>query len=81
MTTAVQWLRKKLEEIPSYSGFYTNNYDWVDSIMNEAKAREKDMMLAIIESYHNNMFYLPLKDGEAERILELMTTGQIKPKL
>jgi hypothetical protein len=44
MKTAVQWLRKELEEIPNYSAFYTNNYDWVDSIMNEASAIEKEQI-------------------------------------
>jgi hypothetical protein len=44
MKTAVEWLRKELEEIPNYSAFYTNNYDWVDSIMNEALAMEKEQM-------------------------------------
>jgi len=50
-------------------------------ILEKAKKMEKDMMLAIIESYHNNMFYLPLKNGESERILELILTGEIKSKL
>ena len=39
--TAVEWLRKELETIPNYSAFYTNNYYWIDSIMNEAKKMEK----------------------------------------
>jgi hypothetical protein len=39
--TAVEWLRKELETIPSYSAFYGNNYQWIDSIMNEAKEMEK----------------------------------------
>jgi len=46
--TAVEWLRKELETIPSYSAFYGNNYQWIDSIMNEAKEMEKEQ---IIESY------------------------------
>ena len=77
MTTAVQWLEDNLLSEPWAEEHFEHNYECWD----KAKAMEKDMMLAIIESYHNNMFYLPLKDGEAERILELMTTGQIKPKL
>ena len=40
--TAVEWLRKELETIPNYSAFYTNNYQWVDSIINEAKEMEKE---------------------------------------
>ena len=37
----IQWLRKELETIPNYSAFYGNNYQWIDSIMNEAKEMEK----------------------------------------
>jgi len=39
--TAVEWLRKELDTIASYSAFYGNNYQWIDSIMNEAKEMEK----------------------------------------
>ena len=39
--TAVEWLRKELETIPNYSVFYTRNYQWIDSIMNEAKEMEE----------------------------------------
>ena len=51
--TAVEWLRKELETIPNYSAFYTNNYTWIDSIMNEAKEMEKQQ---IIESYCQGCF-------------------------
>jgi hypothetical protein len=43
--TAVEWLRKELETIPNYSAFYTNNYTWIDSIMNEAKEMEKQQII------------------------------------
>lgn len=42
--TTVEWLRKELETIPNYSAFYTNNYQWIDSIMNEAKGMEKQQI-------------------------------------
>jgi len=42
--TAVEWLRKELETIPSYSAFYGNNYQWIDSIMNEAKEMGKQQI-------------------------------------
>ena len=42
--TAVEWLRKELETIPNYSTFYTNNYQWIDSIMNEAQKIEKEQL-------------------------------------
>ena len=49
--TAVKWLRKELETIPNYSVFYTNNYQWIDSIMNEAKEMEKEQMI----NYHKHL--------------------------
>ena len=38
--TTIEWLRKELETIPNYSAFYTRNYTWIDSIMNEAQEME-----------------------------------------
>ena len=43
--SSVEWLRKELETIPNYSAFYTNNYQWIDSIMNEAKEMEKEQII------------------------------------
>jgi hypothetical protein len=40
--TAVEWLRKELEKVPNYSAFYTNNYQWIDSIMNQALKYEDE---------------------------------------
>lgn len=40
--TAVEWLRKELETIPNYSAFYTNNYQWIDLIMNQALKYEDE---------------------------------------
>jgi hypothetical protein len=82
MKTPVEWLRKEFEEIPNYSAFYTNNYQWVDSIINEAKEKETELLLHVIKCYHNNLFFVPLNEnGEAEAILELILSGQIKSKL
>ena len=53
--TATEWLRKELETIPNYSAFYTNNYQWIDSIMNEAQEMEKQQ----IEEAHIEGFYSP----------------------
>ena len=48
--TAVEWLRKELETIPSYSAFYGNNYQWIDSIMNEAKEMEKEQIINAVNN-------------------------------
>jgi hypothetical protein len=74
--TAVEWL---VEQI-------FNDVDLKDSILKlaiqQAKAMEREQMIYIIKTYHNNLFYLPLSEnGEADRILDLILTKQIKPKL
>ena len=55
--TAVEWLRKELETIPNYSAFYTNNYQWIDSIINEAKEMEKQQIInAFNDGYRSGHF-------------------------
>ena len=58
--TAVEWLRKELETIPNYSAFYTNNYNWIDSIMNKANEIEMQQMIDAYESLehrHGKNYY------------------------
>jgi hypothetical protein len=73
MSTAVAFLYKHLNGEQLTTNEKMNVYA-------SALIMEKEDMINIIESYHNNLFYVPLKDGEAERILELILTGQIKSK-
>ncbi|CAB4154269.1 hypothetical protein UFOVP633_48 [uncultured Caudovirales phage] len=58
--SSIEWLRKELETIPNYSAFYTNNYQWIDSIMNEAKAMEKEQ---IFDAWENG--YREFYDGSS----------------
>lgn len=65
--TAVEWLRKELQTIPDYSVFYTRNYQWIDSIMNEAKEMEKEQIIdAHIEGFYSRPF-VKSRRGEAEQ--------------
>jgi len=73
MSTAVEFFYKHLNSEQLTANEKMNVYG-------SALIMEKEDMINIIESYHNNLFYVPLKDGEAERILELILTGQIKSK-
>ena len=70
--TAVEWLSDHLVN--------EMNFDYWKAV-EQAKEMEKEQMINIIKTYHNNLFYLPLRDGEAERILELILTEQITSKL
>ncbi len=49
---------------------------------NKAEKMETELLLHVIKCYHNNLFFVPLNEnGEAEAILELILSGQIKSKL
>ena len=72
--TAVEWLLSMLD--------YNQQMLGTKEIIEKAKEMEREQMIYIIKTYHNNLFYLPLSEnGEADRILDLILTKQIKPKL
>jgi hypothetical protein len=86
--TAVEWLRKqiilnsKLKETKTGKISFTIGLSMLDEVIEQAKEMEREQMIYIIKTYHNNLFYLPLSEnGEADRILDLILTKQIKPKL
>ena len=60
--TAVEWLMNYLDQ---------NRY-WIGNDLLEAaeqaKQMEKEQSISILTKYHNSLFYLPFKDGEAEAI-------------
>ncbi len=59
--TAVECLIKELEEIPNYSSFYTNNYNWVDSIIKQAKEMEREQ---ISQAYvYGSAYGIDLENG------------------
>jgi|LakMenE09Jun09ns_1017247.scaffolds.fasta_scaffold06106_3 hypothetical protein len=83
--TAVEWLFEQLcSEKLSWNKDSNGTifFDKITSdILQEAKEMEREQMIYIIKTYHNNLFYLPLSEnGEADRILDLILTKQIKPK-
>jgi hypothetical protein len=39
--TAIDWFFRELENVNGYSAFYTNNYQHLDALYNEAKQMEK----------------------------------------
>lgn len=54
----------------------------LSTLLIEAKKIENELLLHVIKCYHNNLFFVPLNEnGEAEAILELILSGQIKSKL
>jgi len=61
--TAVEWLYKILHK---------QNYIYEDMSehLEQAKEMEEQNTIEILERYHNSLFYIPLKDGEAKEILK-----------
>jgi hypothetical protein len=83
--TAVEWYSEKsmLLEIQRANGniSITQMLNELSNILDQSKEMEREQMIYIIKTYHNNLFYLPLSEnGEADRILDLILTKQIKPK-
>jgi hypothetical protein len=68
--TAVEWL---LEELL--------NRDWYqlpksikNEIIEQAKELEKRQRIDLLTKYHDRMFYIPFKEGEAESIYNFLNT-------
>lgn len=61
--TAVEWL---------YEILHKQNYIYEDmsDYLKQAKEMEEQNTIEILERYHNSLFYIPLKDGEAKEILK-----------
>jgi len=72
--TPVEWFFRELENVNGYSSFYTNNYQHVDALYNEAKYMEIGQNLDLLTKYHDNLFYIPFKEGEAEAIYNHLNT-------
>jgi hypothetical protein len=59
--TAVEWLEQSLilsENAPAYD-------QWA---FDKAKKKEKEQMIELLTKYHNRLFFIPMNEGEAERI-------------
>ena len=41
-----------------------------ESFANEIEEIADDYAIEILETYHNSIFHIPLKDGEAKKIVE-----------
>ena len=61
--TAVEWLEVKLDNIGL-------NADIIGDYIQQAKEMEEQNTIEILERYHNSLFIIPLKEGEAKEILK-----------
>jgi hypothetical protein len=59
--TAVEWLEQSL--------ILSENAPAIDQwAFDKAKKKEKEQMIELLTKYHNRLFFIPMKEGEAERI-------------
>jgi hypothetical protein len=65
--TAVEWFREKVFFKGSYTG------EELRQLFNEALAMEKQQSIELLTKYHDGLFYVPFKDGEAEAIYNHLT--------
>ena len=66
--TAVEWLIEKLE-----LDMYQDLDDNTIKIIDQAKEMEKQQSIELLTKYHDGLFYVPFKDGEAEAIYNHLT--------
>lgn len=70
--TAVEWLLDNLDFTPySESDFEYNEECW-----NKAIAMERDQIIDLLTKYHDRLFFIPLKDGEADSIYNHLKNEQ-----
>jgi hypothetical protein len=62
--TAVEWLEEKLIE----TGLPFKKGEAIE--IEQAKEMEEQNTIEILVSYHNSLFNIPLKEGEAKKIVE-----------
>ena len=82
MKTPLEWF---LTEFQKQVWFEPNSEldIWIKDLIPKSQRKKKpNFLLHVIKCYHNNLFLCPLNEnGEAEAILELILSGQIKSKL
>jgi hypothetical protein len=55
--TAVEWFFRELENVNGYSAFYTNNYQHIDALYNEAKQMEKKQITKAYDCTNSMAMY------------------------
>lgn len=77
--TAVEWLIARFH----YEGFVgtfcseeliKSKREIMIEIINQAKEMEKQQKIDLLTKYHDRMFYIPFKEGEAEAIYNHLNT-------
>ena len=66
MKTALEWL---IEQLPK--GDFDHQKIVIAQAMEMEKKQIEEFAIEVLEFYHNNLFMIPLKDGEAKNILEI----------
>lgn len=65
--TAVEFLYERLERMIPRTALYGIDKE---SYFEQAKEMEEQNTIEILERYHNSLFNIPLKEGEAKEILK-----------
>ena len=58
-------LREKFKEFTKQESWEKENYNAI-----ECEKIAEDYAIEILERYHNSLFIIPLKEGEAKKIVE-----------
>jgi hypothetical protein len=64
--TPVEWLEKNIK-------LDMSSFELIECF-NKAKQIEIEQAVDLLTKYHDNLFYIPLKEGESERIYNHLNT-------
>ena len=69
MKTAVEWFNQQINKF----NIGTDARVFIAKLFEEAKEMHKQQSIELLTKYHDGLFYVPFKDGEAEAIYNHLT--------
>ena len=52
----------------------SDDWETIETILEKAKEKDKQQKINLLTKYHDRMFYIPFKEGEAESIYNFLNT-------
>jgi hypothetical protein len=50
----------------------SDDWETIETILEKAKEKDKQQKINLLTKYHDNLFYIPFKEGEAEAIYNFL---------
>jgi hypothetical protein len=52
----------------------SDDWETIETILEKAKEKDKQQKINLLTKYHDRIFYIPFKEGEAEAIYNFLNT-------